>query len=81
MHKTCYSVSKELFFCGETKITFYNYGFIFLPIMKVTNVTAAPNIKPDDRKVQENPVVKNDDKETDLNSEKGNEDELEAEAK
>ena len=49
--------------------------------MKVTNVTAAPNIKPDDKKVQENPVVKNDDKETDLNSEKGNEDELEAEAK
>lgn len=81
MQKTCYSVSKELFVCGETKITFYNYGFIILPIMKVTNVTAAPNIKPDDRKVQENPVVKNDDKETDLNSEKGNEDELEAEAK
>ncbi|XP_074615504.1 uncharacterized protein LOC141874933 [Acropora palmata] len=48
---------------------------------KVTNVTAAPNIKPDDKKVQENPVVKNDDKETDRNSEKGNEDELEAEAK
>lgn len=48
---------------------------------KVTNVTAAPNIKPDDKKVQENPVVKNDDKETDLNSKKENEDELEAEAK
>lgn len=66
---------------NKNYILIYNYGFIFLSITKFTNVTAAPNIKPDDRKLQKNPVVENDDKETDLNSKKEDEDELEAEAK